>query len=52
MLASTALFVLAAFAMGSRHLVRDTVIALITTVATYYAFREGLNIRLPQGLWF
>jgi len=51
-IASTVLFVLAAISMGSRHFVRDTVIALITAIVTYYAFRNGLNIRLPQGLWF
>ena len=51
-IASTALFVLASWSMGSRKQLRDGVIGLSTAVITYYAFRNGLNIRLPQGIWF
>jgi putative tricarboxylic transport membrane protein len=49
-LASAALFTLAATAMGSRQYLRDLAIGLILGASTYYAFTEWLGIRLPQGL--
>ena len=51
-LASTVLFLVAAWSMGSRRYLRDGVIALVVAIASYVAFSEGLNIRLPQGVWF
>ncbi|MET0764196.1 MAG: tripartite tricarboxylate transporter TctB family protein [Blastococcus sp.] len=40
----------AAFALGSRHYLRDAVIALVLGVGTWYLFVLGLNISLPVGL--
>ena len=50
--ASTIMFWVAAWSMGSRSYLRDILIGLVVSVASYYAFKEGLNIRLPQGIWF
>jgi putative tricarboxylic transport membrane protein len=50
--ASTIMFWVAAWSMGSRSYLRDALIGLAVSVASYYAFKEGLNIRLPQGIWF
>jgi putative tricarboxylic transport membrane protein len=40
----------AAFALGSRHYVRDAVIALVLGVGTWYLFVLGLGISLPVGI--
>ena len=39
-----------AFALGSRHYVRDAVIAVVLGVGTWYLFVLGLNTSLPVGL--
>jgi putative tricarboxylic transport membrane protein len=39
-----------AWALGSRHLVRDVVIALAMSLATFYGFYAGLGIHLPAGV--
>ncbi|CCG04243.1 tripartite tricarboxylate transporter TctB family protein [Blastococcus saxobsidens] len=40
----------AAFALGSRHYVRDVVIALVLSVGSWYLFVLGLGIALPVGI--
>ncbi len=44
------LFFGAAFALGSRHYVRDAVIAVVLSVSTWYLFVLGLGISLPVGI--
>ena len=44
------LFYGAAFALGSRHYVRDLVVAGVLSVSTFYAFYSGLVIELPAGV--
>jgi putative tricarboxylic transport membrane protein len=44
------LFLGAAYALGSRHLVRDALIAIGLSVATWYLFAEGLGVGLPAGI--
>jgi putative tricarboxylic transport membrane protein len=39
-----------AFALGSRHPVRDLVIAVVLSVGTWYLFVLGLGIALPVGV--
>jgi len=39
-----------AWALGSRHLIRDAVIALALSLATFYGFYVGLGILLPAGI--
>ena len=39
-----------AFALGSRHYVRDAVIALVLSVGSWYLFVLGLGIALPVGI--
>ena len=39
-----------AFALGSRHYVRDAAIALVLGVGSWYLFVLGLNISLPVGI--
>lgn len=39
-----------AFALGSRHYVRDAVIAIVMSVGSWYLFVLGLNISLPVGV--
>jgi putative tricarboxylic transport membrane protein len=38
------------WALGSRHPVRDAVISLALSLATFYGFYLGLGIALPAGL--
>jgi putative tricarboxylic transport membrane protein len=38
------------YALGSRHYVRDAVIAFALSFATYYIFAAGLGIGLPAGV--
>ena len=40
----------AAFALGSRHYVRDVLIALVLSVGTWYLFVLGLGVALPVGV--
>ncbi|RBY97915.1 tripartite tricarboxylate transporter TctB family protein [Blastococcus sp. TF02-8] len=40
----------AAFALGSRHAVRDAVIALGLSFGTWYLFALGLGVVLPVGI--
>ena len=39
-----------AFALGSRHYIRDAVIAVVLGVGSWYLFVLGLNTSLPVGL--
>ncbi len=38
------------WALGSRHYVRDAVISVVLSVATFYGFYLGLGIYLPSGV--
>jgi putative tricarboxylic transport membrane protein len=49
-IAATVSFYLVAYAFGARKIVKDLAIALAFSIITYFAFTEGLNIRLPQGI--
>jgi len=40
----------AAYALGSRHLLRDPLIAVVLSVLTYLVFARGLGIGLPAGV--
>ena len=44
------LFWASSWALGSRHPVRDAVISLALSLATFYGFYVGLGIALPAGL--
>jgi putative tricarboxylic transport membrane protein len=44
------LFFGCAWSLGSRHHVRDAVIALLISLVTFYGFYLGLGIHLPAGL--
>jgi putative tricarboxylic transport membrane protein len=44
------LFFGCAYALGSRHYVRDAVLAFVMSFGTYYVFAVGLGIFLPAGL--
>jgi putative tricarboxylic transport membrane protein len=39
-----------AFALGSRHYVRDAIIAIVMGVGSWYLFVLGLNTSLPVGI--
>lgn len=39
-----------AFALGSRHYVRDAVISIVLSVGSWYLFVLGLGIALPVGV--
>lgn len=43
------LFFGTAYALGSRHYVRNAIIALVLSVGTWYLFYAGLGIHLPAG---
>lgn len=49
-LTTAVFFVGTTLALGSRHLLRDGVIAVLLSVGIYLAFTEALNVRLPQGV--
>jgi putative tricarboxylic transport membrane protein len=49
-LSGAILFWGSAFALGSRHYVRDALIALVLGVGSWYLFVLGLNISLPVGI--
>jgi putative tricarboxylic transport membrane protein len=38
------------YALGSRHYVRDAVLAFAMSFLTYYLFAGGLGIALPAGV--
>jgi putative tricarboxylic transport membrane protein len=40
----------AAYALGSRHFLRDPLIAVVLSVVTYLIFSRGLGIGLPAGV--
>ncbi len=40
----------AAFALGSRHYIRDAVIAFTLSIGSFYLFALGLGIVLPPGI--
>jgi putative tricarboxylic transport membrane protein len=44
------LFFGCAYALGSRHYVRDLVLAFVLSFGTYYVFAVGLGIFLPAGV--
>jgi putative tricarboxylic transport membrane protein len=44
------LFYGSAWALGSRHPVRDLGISVVLSLATFYGFYSGLGILLPAGL--
>jgi putative tricarboxylic transport membrane protein len=44
------LFTGAAWALGSHTLLRDTVIGIVLSVGSWYAFYVGLGIPLPAGI--
>ena len=48
--ASSVLFFLAAFGMGSRRFVRDAVVAVVLSITVYLLFTRGLSLRLPEGV--
>jgi putative tricarboxylic transport membrane protein len=48
--ASTTLFVMAAFAMGSRRLARDIAIGIVMATTLYLIFSRGLGLSLPAGV--
>jgi putative tricarboxylic transport membrane protein len=39
-----------AYALGSRHYIRDAVIALVLSVGSWYLFVLGLGVSLPVGI--
>jgi putative tricarboxylic transport membrane protein len=49
-LSGALLFYGSAYALGSRHPIRDPLIALGLSVGTWYLFAEGLGIGLPVGV--
>ena len=49
-LSGAVLFFGCAYALGSRHYVRDAVLAFLMSFGTYYVFAVGLGIFLPAGV--
>jgi len=49
-ISGTVLFWGSVYALGSRHYVRDAVVAVVLSVATFYGFYVGLGIALPAGV--
>jgi putative tricarboxylic transport membrane protein len=49
-ISGTVLFWGSAWALGSRHYVRDGIISIVLAVITFYGFYLGLGIPLPAGL--
>jgi putative tricarboxylic transport membrane protein len=49
-LSGAILFVGCAWSLGSRTLVRDVIVGLVLSVASWYAFHEGLGVILPAGI--
>jgi putative tricarboxylic transport membrane protein len=44
------LFFGCAYALGSRHFIRDPIIAVALSIGTWYLFDVGLGINLPVGI--
>jgi putative tricarboxylic transport membrane protein len=49
-IASSVLFFAAAFAMGSRRILRDAAIAILLSTAIFLIFTRGLSLTLPEGI--
>ena len=49
-ISGTLLFWGTAFALGNRHYVRNLLIAVTLSLATFYAFAIGLGVNLPAGV--
>jgi putative tricarboxylic transport membrane protein len=49
-ISSSILFWGTAYALGSRHYVRDLAIAVALALATFYGFAIGLGLNLPAGI--
>lgn len=50
-LSSSVLFVAVAMGFGSRHYLRDIVVALLLSGAAYFTFTRLLNLQLPAGIF-
>ena len=50
-IAALALFVIVAFALGSRRYLRDVVTGLVLASVTYFGFTRGLGLQLPAGIF-
>jgi putative tricarboxylic transport membrane protein len=50
LISTSIFFVATAFILGSRHLARDTVVAILLTAGVYFAFTQALGVRLPAGV--
>jgi putative tricarboxylic transport membrane protein len=49
-ISGTILFWGSAFALGNRHHFRGLAIAIVLSLATFYAFAIGLGVNLPAGI--
>jgi len=49
-ISGTVLFWGCVYALGSRHYVRDAIVAALLAVGTYFVFARGLGIDLPAGV--
>ena len=49
-LATALAFMAASRILGSRQIVRDVIIGVLLAIGIYFAFVDGLAIRLPQGV--
>jgi putative tricarboxylic transport membrane protein len=50
-IATAALFVAVAYALGSRRLALNAAVGLVLCAATYVAFTRGLGLTLPAGVF-
>jgi putative tricarboxylic transport membrane protein len=48
--ASAILYAGAAFAMGSRRVIRDVATGIVLALVLYVGFTRGLDLRLPAGV--
>jgi putative tricarboxylic transport membrane protein len=48
-IASSVLFILAAFGMGSRRIARDAACAIVLGIGAFLIFDRWLGVRLPEG---
>jgi putative tricarboxylic transport membrane protein len=48
-IASAVLFAISSFAMGSRSIVRDAIIAIVLSTVVFFVFDTWLGVRLPAG---
>ena len=48
--ASVVMFVLVCFGFGSRHPLRDVLIALVLALAAYFGFARALGVNIGAGL--